>query len=467
MARVLLISLALHVAIAAALARLHAPAAHPRPPIEITIDVPAPARRADAMKATDSALPARADDAAPASRSRAPDATILTTPRAANPSGAAQPATSSQRSAPRPKESRTQPANRSAASSPTPMRTRDTRSMSAAESPAARDANVPSAADSLAARDANITSAVDSPRARAVNIAPANQRDSAQSSASSTSFEHATSAARPAADGLHAATAATRANAANEPATHSPSQVDLFAATALARSIVVDNERAPKPVERAWRPRRGVGGEGASGGVDVASFLAEDAARQRVAKGAVAPELRALERRLDGAFVPTFVQADVSDRAALFIKQMRGFWRHPPKTGELQRGIDPAQETYQDKLRSMHPERAFFLGRQVEVFVRQHADGSIAEIALRNASGYRAFDDAAVAAVTAALGGHLPAGANDHGGDVRTLWQLEATAYVVVSPNPELVFDESSGKQEWIYPLQKKVDHHVRLMALY
>jgi hypothetical protein len=99
--------------------------------------------------------------------------------------------------------------------------------------------------------------------------------------------------------------------------------------------------------------------------------------------------------------------------------------------------------------------------------VRQHADGSIAEIALRNASGYRAFDDAAVAAVIAALGGHLPAGAGGKRGDVRTLWQLEATAYVVVSPNPELVFDESSGKHEWICPLQKKVDHHVRLMALY
>jgi glucose dehydrogenase len=86
-------------------------------------------------------------------------------------------------------------------------------------------------------------------------------------------------------------------------------------------------------------------------------------------------------------------------------------------------------------------------------------------MALRNPSGYRAFDDAALAAVEKALGGVAPGSARD--GEVRTLWQLDATAYVVISPNPELVFDESTGKREWRYPLQKRVDHHVRLVAVY
>jgi outer membrane biosynthesis protein TonB len=261
-----------------------------------------------------------------------------------------------------------------------------------------------------------------------------------------------------------------------EPPSNSPPErqtaapPDLFATAVLARVAAIDRASAtmaPSAADRAWRPRHGVGGEGGAGGVDVASFLAEDAARQRVAKGAVAPELRQLERRLDDSFVPTFAQADVSNRAELFIKQMRGFWRNPPKTGSLARGIDPTKETYGEKLRSMRPEQAFFLGRRVEVYVRQRHDGSIIEMAVRNASGYRAFDQAALDAVEKALGGRLPAGAHADADEVRTLWQLEATAYVVVSPNPELVFDEATGKHEWIYPLQKRVDHHVRLMALY
>ena len=86
---------------------------------------------------------------------------------------------------------------------------------------------------------------------------------------------------------------------------------------------------------------------------------------------------------------------------------------------------------------------------------------------LASLRGYRAFDDVALAAVEKALAGHVPGGAVAHAGEVRTLWQLDATAYVVVSPEPELVFDESSGKHEWRYPLQKRVDHHVRLVAVY
>ncbi len=241
--------------------------------------------------------------------------------------------------------------------------------------------------------------------------------------------------------------------------------VDLFAASALASAA--DISIAPSAADRAWRPRHGVGGDGAAGGVDIASFLAEDAARLRVGKGAVAPQLRVAERRMDALFAPSFGQADISNRAELFLKQFRGFLRNPPKTGELARGIDPTQETLEEKMRSRQLDRAFFLGRRVEVFVRQRADGSILEMALRNPSGYRAFDDVALAAVDKALGGRVPGGAAAHGGEVRTLWQLDATAYVVISPDPQLVFDESSGKHEWIYPLQKRVDHHVRLIAVY
>jgi outer membrane biosynthesis protein TonB len=238
---------------------------------------------------------------------------------------------------------------------------------------------------------------------------------------------------------------------------------NLFAASALASAA--DIQLAPTAADRAWRPRHGVGGDGAAGGVDVGSFLAEDAARLRVEKGTVAPGLRTAERRLDTIFSPTFGQSDISNRAELLLKQFRGFLRDPPKTGELQRGLDPTQETLEEKMRSRQLDRAFFLGRRVEIFVRQRADGSIVDMALRNPSGYRAFDDAALAAVEKALGGVAPGRARD--GEVRTLWQLDATAYVVISPNPEIVFDESTGKREWRYPLQKRVDHHVRLVAVY
>jgi len=247
------------------------------------------------------------------------------------------------------------------------------------------------------------------------------------------------------------------------PTPQSSKPPNLFAASALASAA--DIQLAPTAADRAWRPRHGVGGDGAAGGVDVGSFLAEDAARLRVEKGAVAPALRSAERHLDTLFSPTFGQSDISNRAELMLKQFRGFLRDPPKTGELQRGIDPTQETLEEKMRSRQLDRAFFLGRRVEIFVRQRADGSILEMALRNPSGYRAFDDAALAAVEKALGGVAPGTAHD--GEVRTLWQLDATAYVVISPNPELVFDESSGKREWRYPLQKRVDHHVRLVAVY
>ena len=240
---------------------------------------------------------------------------------------------------------------------------------------------------------------------------------------------------------------------------------NLFAPSALAHAAGIS--LAPSAADRAWRPRRGVGGDNGAGGIDIGSFLAEDAARLRADKGAVAPELRTLERHLDEVFSPTFIQADVSNRGELFFKQLRGFWRNPPKTGELARTIDPTKETQAEKVRSMHPEQAFFLGRRVEVFVRQKLDGTILEMALRNASGYRAFDDAALVAVEKALGGRVPGTTRGGGEEVRTLWQLDATAYVVISPEPQLVFDESSGKSEWIYPLQKRVDHHVRLIAVY
>ncbi|HEX9102213.1 MAG TPA: hypothetical protein VF997_08425, partial [Polyangia bacterium] len=252
-------------------------------------------------------------------------------------------------------------------------------------------------------------------------------------------------------------------SSAPEPPARAPGPVNLFAASALATAA--DIAIAPSAADRAWRPRHGVGGEGAAGGVDVGSFLAEDAARLRVQKGAVAPELRSAERRLDSAFAPTFGQSDISNRAELFLKQFRGFLRDPPKTGELKRGVDPTQETLEEKMRSRDLDRAFFLGRRVEIFVRQRADGGILEMALRNPSGYRAFDDAALVAVEKALRGRAPGAA--HAGEVRTLWQLDATAYVVVSPEPELIFDESTGKREWRYPLQKRVDHHVRLVAVY
>ena len=115
----------------------------------------------------------------------------------------------------------------------------------------------------------------------------------------------------------------------------------------------------------------------------------------------------------------------------------------------------------------MHLELAFFIGHKSRSSCGNRRSARSPRSRLRDTAGCRACDDAAIVAVTDALGGHLPVGASGRGGDVRTRWQREATADVVVSLNPELVFDESSGKRERSYPLPKEVDHHVRSMARY
>jgi outer membrane biosynthesis protein TonB len=238
---------------------------------------------------------------------------------------------------------------------------------------------------------------------------------------------------------------------------------DLFASAALGRAAGID---LAAPAPSAFRPRRGVGGGDGRGGVDAASFLAEDAARDRAAKGLVSPKLRDLERRLGVYFDPPFAHVDVSNRRELLHKQFMARLGKPPKVAELQRGIDPTRETNQEKLERQVAE-PFFLGRRAEVFVRQRPDGSIIEMTLRLASGYRAFDEEALDAVEKALADRPAEGADVRGGEVRTLWRLEATAYVVYSPYPAAQFDESTGKMEWVYPLEKKVDRAVRLIAVY
>jgi TonB family protein len=196
----------------------------------------------------------------------------------------------------------------------------------------------------------------------------------------------------------------------------------------------------------------------------VAAFLAEDAARERVAKGVVPPRLRDLERALEQSFAPPVAHVDVANRGELLHKQLVGRLRTPPTLRALPRGEDATRETNAEKLKRVVAE-PFFLGRRVEVFVRQRADGTILEIALRQSSGFRAFDDEALDAVEKALAGRPPEDARSP--EVRSLWRLDATAYVVYSPTPTLVFDEATGKQEWIYPLEKRVKTAVQLVAVY
>jgi hypothetical protein len=131
----------------------------------------------------------------------------------------------------------------------------------------------------------------------------------------------------------------------------------------------------------------------------------------------------------------------------------------------LPRGEDPTRETNQEKLKRVVAE-PFFLGRRAEVFVRQRADGTIVELTLRTGSGFRAFDQEAMDAVEQALAGKPPP-SSSRGGEVRTLWRLEATAYVVYAATPSVIFDEASGKREIVYPLEKRVDRKVRLVAVY
>lgn len=233
---------------------------------------------------------------------------------------------------------------------------------------------------------------------------------------------------------------------------------DLFSAAALSRAV-----DAPDAPAGAYRPKRGVG---VLNGVGVADFLAEDAARARAVKGAVAPHLRDLERRLERTFDPPFAHVDVANRRELFHKQLVGRLKTPPKLQALPRGADPTTETNKEKMKRIAAE-PFFLGRRVEVYARQRADGTLLELSLRVASGFRAFDEDALDAVERALKDHRPDPRDVKGGEVRTLWRLEATGYVVYAATPTLVFDESSGKSEWIYPLEKRVDRKVSLIAVY
>ena len=250
---------------------------------------------------------------------------------------------------------------------------------------------------------------------------------------------------------------------ASEGESPAPPRIDLFAPNAIGRGAGVDLS-APPP--SGFRPRRGVGGLSGRGGISVGDFLAEDAARQRVDKGGVPPRLRDLERRLEKTFDPPFAHVDVANRRELFQKQFVARLRNPPPLRELGRGEDPTRETNQEKMKRVAAQ-PFFLGRRAEVFVRQKPDGTILEMTLRLASGFHAFDEEAIDAVEKALAGHPPNPDDVRRGEVRTLWRLEATGYVVYSPTPTLVFDEATGKNEWTYPLQKRVDRAVHLVAIY
>jgi hypothetical protein len=234
-------------------------------------------------------------------------------------------------------------------------------------------------------------------------------------------------------------------------------KVDLFASSALGHAAAISPD-APPP---GFRPRRGVGATDGRGGIGVGDFLAEDAGRERALKGLVPPSVRDGERRLDRFFDPPFSHVDNANRRELLHKQFMAALRTPPKTGELGRAVDPTKETAAEKLKSSG-DRAFFLGRRVLVFARQLADGTLAEIAVRQSSGFRAFDEDALDAVERALIGRAT-----EGRETRTLWQLDATGYVVIAPEPTLKFDEATGKSEWIYPLQKRVDKAVKLLAVY
>jgi len=254
-----------------------------------------------------------------------------------------------------------------------------------------------------------------------------------------------------------------------------PSRLDLFARTALTRAVAAPTDDAappPSPSAAAATPPTastgpaGVGGRTARGGLTVADFLAEDLARANAQKGVVPPRVREVERRIDALFDPPFAIVDPADRHELFRKQMIGRMRTPIRVRELPRGEDPTRETNQEKARRVAAE-PFFLGRRVEIFARQRPDGAIVELAVRQSSGFRAYDAEALAAVERALAGRAPRPDDARDGEIRTLWQLEATGYVVYSPTPTLVFDEATGKREWIYPLQKKVDKKVRLLAVY
>ena len=240
----------------------------------------------------------------------------------------------------------------------------------------------------------------------------------------------------------------------------------LFAQSALGHAVSIDLTVPAAGGDGGYRPRRGVGGASGAGGVDWKSFLVEDAARARVDKGFVAPELRAVERRLGEYFDPPFAHVDVANKRELFHKQFMASFSKRPTVRELSRAENPADETYADKRKRIVAE-PFFLGRRAQVFVRQGQDGAVLEIALRSSSGFRAFDDEAIEAVAHILDGKLPPGVVPEDGQVRTLWQLEATAYVVYSTTPAATFDESTGKVEWVYPLEKKVDRKVKLMAVY
>lgn len=198
------------------------------------------------------------------------------------------------------------------------------------------------------------------------------------------------------------------------------------------------------------------------------SFLTEDAARRRAAQGVVPPRLRELERAVSARFDPPYAHVDISNRLQLLGKEFIARLGRPPRLRELSRAEDPTRESNDEKLKRAEHE-PLFLGRFAEVFVRQAAGGEILEILVRTSSGFRSFDDDAVDAVLEAVRRSPPHAEGFAAGvrEVRSLWRLEATAYVVYSVTPVGQFDEATGRMELHYPLQKRVDHKVKLVAVY
>jgi TonB family protein len=220
----------------------------------------------------------------------------------------------------------------------------------------------------------------------------------------------------------------------------------------------------------------------------VHEMVADAAARERAASGRVAPQWRAIERKLAEGFHPPLAVVKQENVAKALAHQMLRSWLDgEPRTGTVPRGVDASAELMVGtppgmNLRSLPGDQALAVqsrwgepatSLRVEVEVIIDEDGRIVATRVTKPSGRRSFDRTALAAVEDAV---RAGGPPEEHRTVVTRWLVDAAVAVAPPTAIGLRFDETGhlnpGATGWrkylapTYPLQQSVRSHVSLVAV-
>ena len=220
----------------------------------------------------------------------------------------------------------------------------------------------------------------------------------------------------------------------------------------------------------------------------VREMVADAQARERASSGNVAPQWRAIERKLAEGFHPPLAVVKQENVARALAHQVLRSWLDgEPRTGTVARGVDASQELMVGtppgmNLRSLPSEQALAVqarwgepatSLRVEVEVVVDEDGRIVSTRVTQPSGRRLFDRTALAAVEHAI---RAGGAPEEHHAVMTRWVVDAAVAVAPPTAIGFRFDETGhlnpGATGWrkylapTYPLQQSVRSHVSLVAI-